>query len=175
MKKCEKYCTGLFDGIRYDLISELERVINLILAYPQGLSVLLGTVPPPSAMDIVLAFPSRSCDNLGIRAASLTEQERIVEAADRIENIISMAGGWEHITRTIYDWRKSNSADWSLVVDHIRHVKHSGHRWLGGAKLNKIAESYKCSERTASKKRRLFAGVLAEYILSSPIEFQHNT
>jgi hypothetical protein len=159
--------------MRYELAGALEYVLDLLLNYPQGLSMLLGAIPLPSAMDIVLTFPARAPENLGIRNKYLRpipEQERIVEAADRIDNIIGESGGWEHITRTIRDWAAKNNEDWSLMVDYIRHVRRSGYRWIGGAKLRRIAEVYGNSERTVRRKRRLFARELAEYILLSPIE-----
>ncbi|MDR0615922.1 MAG: hypothetical protein LBG29_03850 [Synergistaceae bacterium] len=146
------------------LIYDLERVIRLILRYPQGLSILLGAVPPPASMDIVDAFPGRAFDSLGIRGGRRPQAERRVEAADRIDDTIRKAGGWGHIVSAVCQWKKENPDDWSMMAAHISWFGH-GQRWISRAKLSKLAAGYGCSERTISRKRNAFPGVIADYIL----------
>jgi hypothetical protein len=150
------------------IVADLEYVIKLILLYPQGLSILLGQIAPPESLALVQAFPGRVFDNFGIRGRIQSQEERIIEAADRIDDIIRRAGGWGHIVASIQIWRQENPTDWSLMAAHISWVRR-GQRWIGRAKLRKLAENYECSEHTITRKRRLFPGVLADYILHRTI------
>jgi hypothetical protein len=152
----------------YTLIGELERVIRMILAYPQGLSVLLGEIPAMSAMEIVEMFPDRAFDSLGIRGGRRPLAEKRVEAADRIDGIIRRAGGWPHIARSVRMWRHENLSDWNMIGEHIRSVRRN-RRWVSRAKLLDIADKYRVSAKTVTRKRQLFAGMLAEYILFTEI------
>jgi hypothetical protein len=145
----------------FELIAGLERIINLMLLYPQGMSILLGLVPAPLSVEIVQAFPPKQFDHMGIKGMFIPDAERVVLDADRIDAIIKASGGWEHITRTIRQWKNENPADWALVADHIS---------LHGSKLQRIADKYGISAQTVKRKRKAFAGILADYILFSPIE-----
>lgn len=153
----------------YDLIDELERVINLILAYPRGLSILLGTVEAPTSGEIVRAFPPRQIDNMGIRGNAIPEAERNAMAASRIDEIIKEAGGWEHITSAISDWSQEHEDEWRLMVDHISGVR-KNRRWISGSALERLAYKYQTTKERICKMRRHFAGMLADYILFKPIE-----
>jgi hypothetical protein len=148
----------------YSLIAELERVIKLILTYPQGLSILLGYVSPPSSIEIVEMFPGRVFDNLGIRGGRRPQAELRLEAADRIDDIIRRAGGWAHIIRSVRNWKAENPEDWSMMATHISWFGHA-QRWISRTKLKRLADGYGCSETTIKRKRHAFPGILADYIL----------
>jgi hypothetical protein len=149
----------------FELIAGLERIISLMLLYPRGMSILLGLVPAPPSVEIVRAFPPKQFDHMGIKGKFIPEAERIVLDADIIDAIIEASGGWEHITRTIRQWKNENPEDWALVADHIS---------FRGSKLQRIADKYGISTQTVKRKRKAFAGVLADYVLYSPIERVHS-
>jgi post-segregation antitoxin (ccd killing protein) len=143
----------------HDRVDELERLIRLIIAYPHGYAILLGACAPPSSGDIVRAFPMRSCDNLGIRGEAIPEAERMAMAESRIDEIIREAGGWEIITKSTRQWRDENREDWAIVT---------GYRRKKGA-LKRSAERFAYSRSTICRKRRLFPGQLADFVLFCPI------
>ena len=143
----------------YDLIDELERLIKLILAYPHGFAILLGDREPPSSGDIVRAFPVGALDNMGIRGDSIPEAERLAMAMSRIDEIIGRAGGWEHITKCVQQWKEENFEDWAIVT---------GYRRKKGA-LKKAAAAHAYSKTTIWRKRRSFPGQIADYILFCPV------
>lgn len=152
----------------WDLIDELERVIRLILEYPQGLSILLGSAEVPKSSAIVQAFPPAHFDNLGIRGQFTAEAERITMAASRIDEIIKAAGGWQHITECVQDWKKGHGSDWSMVAMHISYIR-SNKRSLDGPTLERIADMFGVSKKRVCKARKNFAGTLADFILFRPI------
>jgi hypothetical protein len=159
----------------WDIKRGLRAVIELLArTHPAGLRVLLGEYEPPSAEEIRdMLGATRGGVGADIRVDGgkrLPEAVRLLETAEIFNRFVDAAGGWGHITRMAREWAGKNSGDWALMVDHARDIRHTGHRWLGGAKLRRIADAYGCSGRTVTKKRRLFAAELAEYILLSPME-----
>ena len=153
----------------YDLVSELEHVINLILAYPQGLSILLGKVDAPESSAIVLAFPPASYDNLGIRGQFVPEAERVAVESDRLDKIIKQAGGWSHITGSVQKWRERHRTDWSMMAMHISYVR-SKKRSLDGPTLEKIANMYDTTKERVCRARKNFAWTIADFVLYAPID-----
>jgi hypothetical protein len=151
-----------------DLLDGLERVIRLILGYPQGLSVLLGHVEPPSALELLSVFPPKAYDRLGIRCAARPYEERVVEMSAWIDEVIGRSGGWEHIAQCVRDWKRMHPGDWDMMADHVRAVR-PRRKWQGKSALRAIADAYRVDIRTVIRKYRAFPGILAEFILYSPI------
>ncbi|MDR1514076.1 MAG: hypothetical protein LBS45_00140 [Synergistaceae bacterium] len=149
-----------------DLLEGLERVIRLILLYPQGLSILLGHVSPPSSLELLSAFPPKAFDSLGIHCSQRPYEERITEMSAWIDDVIRQSGGWPHICQSVRDWKRMHLGDWDMMADHIRAVR-PRQRWIGKSALRVIAEAYKVDIKMILRKRRAFAGVLAEFILYS--------
>ena len=146
------------------LISDLERVIRLILLYPQGLSILLGHVSPPSPLELLAAFPPRAYESLGIHSSHMPHEERVTELSCRIDETIRKAGGWAHICQSVRDWKRMHPGDWDMMADHVRAVRPSK-QWINRSALQAIADVYGVDPRTVTRKRRAFPGILAEFIL----------
>jgi hypothetical protein len=146
------------------LAADLERVIRLILLYPRGLSILLGAAPPPSALELISAFPARTYDSMGIHSSQRPYEEQVTELSCWMDETVRQAGGWGHIVSAVSQWRDENSEDWNLMAAHISWFG-PGRKWANRAKLKKLAAGYRCSERTITRKRKHFPGVLADYIL----------
>ncbi|MDR1514833.1 MAG: hypothetical protein LBS45_03995 [Synergistaceae bacterium] len=148
----------------YKLLDDLERVIRLILLYPQGLSILLGYVSPPSSLELLSAFPPKAFDSLGIHCSQRPYEERITEMSAWIDDVIRQSGGWEHICQSVRDWKRMHLGDWDMMADHIRAVR-PRQRWLNRTALQQLADVYRVDCRTIQRKRRAFPGILAEFIL----------
>jgi hypothetical protein len=153
----------------HQLIDDLERVLKLILAYPQGLSILLGRVSPPLSLSLLSAFPARTYDSMGIHSSQRPYEERLTEMSAWVDGVIEQAGGWEHITRCVRLWRNEHRDTWNMVAEHMRNVApRSG--FAEARALRQIADKYGVSERTVSRRRRLFARLLAGSVLDIPLE-----
>ena len=149
------------------LIDGLERVIRLTLLYPQGLAILLGHVTPPSSLELLAAFPPEAFDSMGIHSSQRPYEERVTELSCRVDETIRKAGGWAHITQGARLWRHEHPDTWNMVAEHIRNVRpRSGYaEWRA---LRQIALKYRVSEKTVTRRRRQFAGLLADFILNNP-------
>jgi hypothetical protein len=148
------------------LLDGLERVIRLVLLYPQGLSILLGHVPPPPSLELLSASPAKSFDSMGIHASLRPYEERITELSSWIDGVVRQSGGWAHINQSVRDWKRMHPGDWDMVADHIRAVR-PRRKWLGKPDLRLIADTYRVDTKTILRKRRAFPGILAEFILYS--------
>ena len=149
------------------LIADLERVIRLILLYPQGLSILLGHVSPPSPLELLSAFPPRAYESLGIHSSHMPHEERVTELSCWIDETIRKAGGWPHICQSVKLWRHEHLDTWHMVAEHIRNVK-SRKGYAEWSALRQIALKYCVSEKTVTRRRRQLAGMLADFILNNP-------
>jgi hypothetical protein len=150
-----------------NLSNALERVICLILLYPRGLSILLGAAPPPSALELILYFPPKSFDSLGIHCSQRPYEERVTEAAGWADEVIALAGGWVHITRCTLMWRAEHLDTWNMVAEHIRNVR-PRQRWLEGSALAIVARKYCVSPRYVTRRRNALPGLLADCVLHTP-------
>jgi hypothetical protein len=150
-----------------NLLNGLERVIRLILLYPRGLSILLGAAPPPSALELISAFPARTYDSMGIHSSQRPYEEQVTELSCWMDETVRQAGGWGHITQSVRDWKRMHPGDWDMIADHIRAVR-PRQRWLNKTALQQIADLYRVDARTIQRKRRVFPAILADFILFGP-------
>lgn len=154
------------------LQDQLSDTINMLLdRHPMGLRVLLGEAEPPESEEIHLMYAAgRSGGELGIRLENgekITRAEQVVMDAERFEDIIEKAGGWEHIAVTTREWAECWRSAWDIVVDHVR--------WVGGefsridaSQLDRIARKYSIHKDTVWRRRREFPKLLADAILRNP-------
>jgi hypothetical protein len=140
-----------------------------MLLYPQGLSILLGHVSPPSALELLAAFPPKTYDSMGIHSSQRPYEERVTELSCRVDETIRKAGGWGHITQSVRDWKRMHPGDWDMMADHIRAVRPSK-RLAGKPALSVIADRYGVAVRTVVRKRRAFPGELADFVLFGCIQ-----
>ena len=90
-------------------ISELVKFFNFILHKSEnGIAVLLGTVPPPTALEIH-EMRKGSVSDYGVRidgGEDVPMAQNIIESAEDIEEIISAVGGWSEINRAFRRFRE---------------------------------------------------------------------
>jgi hypothetical protein len=149
------------------LLHGLERVIRLMLLYPQGLSILLGHVPPPSSLVLLSAFPPKAFDSMGIHSSRRPYEERVTEMSAWIDDVIRQSGGWGHICHCVRLWQHEHPGTWNMVAEHIRNVRPRSGRSEERA-LRQIADKYCVSVKTVTRRRRQFAGLLAASVLATP-------
>lgn len=156
----------------YKLAEQLTVAIDLLIShYPQGLSVLLGQVEPPTSQDIAELVASFSGgDDLGVRVdggESVPEAERMLATAEKYFDVIEKAGGWDHIVSVVLEWSEHYSKTWGIIVDHVRWVQ-GGFSRVDESQLDRIAKKHHTTIDTVCRKKREFPSVLARAILRTP-------
>jgi hypothetical protein len=159
------------------LIVQLTSAIRLIAEYPQGLSMLLGTVPPPGCEEInemldTVRYPQEpTLDPSGypVRVdggGDFIEPEAWIDNAAMFDRIIERAGGWKKINTVTLGWSRLYPKYWRIVIDRAAWMASCPGR-LDGRVLKKIADKNRVSESTVSKTMSLFPRRLATAILNT--------
>ena len=154
-------------------VEKVAGVIELlIVCHPQGFSVLLGEVEPPTAEEVHIMLNSirekKPADFIPVNKNLTTEAERIIWDYDYFNEIIKLAQGWPHINIISREFKEAETRLWNIVIDHIRFVGSKNSRYL--SKLGYVAARYKVAPRTVIKYRREFSQKLANAILMPPAE-----
>lgn len=158
----------------WDLHDKLTDLIDLLIdSHPQGFSVLLGEVEPPTSREIhVMRQAQRSEDERpDVKNASpnaTVEAERIVWDAEAVEDTVKRAYGWRHIVEVCRGYKEANPKLWVVVVDHARFVGNSVSRV--GSQLGYVAIRHGLAPDTVTRYRREFSVRLARAILCPPTE-----
>jgi hypothetical protein len=158
----------------YRLFEQLEAVIQMLIASPKGLSILLGRTPPPTTEQIgemIMAFSSTSCD-LGVRVDGglvIPQAERLIYTEQSFNAIIAEVGGWKHINAVAKGYMKLYPNAWAIVMNHTRWVRTKISR-IDGSSLKKVADAYQCSVETVRNTINSFPRELARAILASPVD-----
>lgn len=172
------YQKGADDVSGYGLIEQLTAVVKYLMDYPQGLSMLLGRVPPPSCEDIEAMIETarraaeKTLDKAGnpMRvdggAPEVSEADRLLDSEDRWNRIIERAGGWEHIYEVVRDWKKCYPARWAFIADCIRTERSR----VDGVCFDSIIQRHGVGRDWAYRTIQEFPQRLATYILATPIE-----
>ena len=172
------YQKGADDVSGYGLIKQLAAVVKYLMDYPQGLSMLLGRVPPPSCEDIEAMIETarpvseQTLDKAGnpMRvdggAPEVSEADRLLDSEDRWNRIIERAGGWEHIYAVTRDWTRCYPSSWAVIVDHVRTARSR----VDFVTVEAIAKRHGVSHDWVCKTVQEFPHRLATYILNTPIE-----
>ena len=156
----------------YRLFEQLDAIIQMLMDYPKGLSMLLGRVPPPTTEEInemILLFTPVSSP-LGVRVEGgvrLPQAERLIYTEQAFSAVIAEVGGWSHINEVARGYIKVYPNAWNIVTDHIRWVKTKITR-VDGLSLKKVAEANGCSVETVRNTINSFPQELAQAILASP-------
>ncbi|MDR0648419.1 MAG: hypothetical protein LBF92_03725, partial [Synergistaceae bacterium] len=131
-------------------------------------SILLGHASPPSALELLAAFPPETFDSMGIHSSQRPYEERVTELSCRVDETIRRAGGWPHICQSVRLWRHEHPDTWNMVAEHIRNVRpRSGYaEWRA---LRQIALKYRVSGKTVTRRRRQLASLLADSVLKTPL------
>jgi hypothetical protein len=162
----------------YGLIEQLTCVIRLVTEYPQGLSMLLGSVPPPGCeavnemLESVRHSPEPTLDPAGniLRVGGGKDYiaaESMVDSEERFNRIIERAGGWEKINEVTREWKKFFPVRWAILVDYGAWVKNSVGN-LDGSVLDKVARKNAVGRETVKRVAQLFPQTLAIAILKTP-------
>ena len=157
-------------------VNELAGLIELLLNYhKQGLQVLLGRVRPPRGRivyDMMSALNSHANGYEGRMAHGSKSSiiEHVIADNERIDAIVSSAGGWDHIAEIS---RKAAHADlqtWRLVNDWLHcigtySVRHN-------SRLGLLAAKHDMTVRELIARRKGFAPELAALILETGYDRQ---
>lgn len=162
----------------YGLIEQLTAVVKFLMDYPQGLSMLLGRVPPPSCEDIEAMIETArpaSEQTLDLAGNPLRvdgggtasfEADRRIDGEERWNRIIERAGGWEHIYTVTRDWTRCYPSSWAVIVDHVRTARSR----VDFVTMEAIAKRHGVSHDWVCKTVQEFPQRLATYILNTPID-----
>ncbi len=157
----------------YKLVEQLTAVIQMVTLCPNGLSMLLGRVSPPTSEQInemILSFsPTRG--DLGVRVEggqSVPHAERLIYTEETFSAVVAVCGGWAHIADVAKGWMKMFPNGWGILVDHTRWVRTKTLR-VDGSSLGKIAEIHGYSVDTVRNVITTFPRELAESVLASPV------
>jgi hypothetical protein len=158
----------------YRLFEQLEAIIRMLVAAPNGLSFLLGRMPPPTTGQIneMILMYSPPGDDLGTRVEGglMTPQaERLIYTEETFSAAVEKAGGWPHIHGVSREHMKIYPNTWSIIMGHVRWVRTKITR-ADGSSLSKVADANGVSVETVRNVIRSFPLELAHAILASPRE-----
>lgn len=152
------------------LINKLADFIDLILRRePNGLAILLGTLPPPSAEDLY-QLGQGSQPDLGVRVQGgkgTTAAEAIILSAERFESIIEEIGGWDRINRALRTYRDKYPSGWNLLEEHALFVKQGGlfHDGQGGMMAMIAKKHGDVTARTIRNRRNTILTIIARFVI----------
>jgi hypothetical protein len=162
----------------YRLIEQLTALIKLLVDYPQGLSMLLGSVPPPSCEDINAMLetsrpvydPTLDPAGMPLRvdggAPEVSEADRMIDSEERFNRIVERAGGWEHVNEVTRDRMRMYPVEWQVVKDNARW----GPSRVDGVSLERLAELNGLCRDTAHRMIHDYPQRLATSVLYTPTE-----
>jgi hypothetical protein len=167
------------------LIEQLTSAIRLVTEYPQGLSMLLGAVPPPGCDEIceMLESVRRPCgptlDPAGLPlrvdgGRAFVEADARLDGAAVFDRVIGRAGGWKKINTVTQGWAGNYPKHWRIVADHAAWI-HSSPGRLDGRVLQKIAVKNRVCESAVSRTVNLFPQRLATAVLNTIAEGEEFT
>ncbi|GHV50355.1 hypothetical protein FACS1894216_02400 [Synergistales bacterium] len=157
----------------YALSEQLAAVIQMLMDYENGLSMLLGRVAPPDSaqiQDMINSFNPPG--ELGVRVdggQSTPLAERLIYTEETFNSVIARCGGWGHINKELNNWIKVRPNEWAIIRDHVRWVRIQSSR-LSGSMLEKIARIHSCSTDTVSRLVSRFPRDIAYSITRSPAD-----
>jgi hypothetical protein len=157
----------------YRLYEQLKAIIEMLVAYPKGLSILLGRVSPPTTEQInemILMFEPAGPE-IGVRVEGgkmIPKAERLIYTEQAFSAVIAETGGWPHINEVARGFMKAFPNTWHIVSSHTRWVKTKITR-MDGSTMRKVAEINGCSIEGVRNTINSFPLELAKSILNSPL------
>lgn len=161
------------------LIIQLTCVIRLMLEYPQGLSMLIGTVDGPACEDIAemietIREPREMLTDPAGRPLSVAGGKRalppdcMIDNEERFNRIVRRVGGWGHVHAVTRDWRRQYPVSWAVIIDYARWSPEKSR--IDNVTLDDIADRHKMSRATFYRIIRRFPQELATAIMNTPID-----
>lgn len=157
------------------LVLKLTSIIRLLMDYPGGLSMLLGTAEPPSCVAINEIFESvRPCpeqtlgtDGFPMRVSGggvgEFDGDRIINNEERFAAVIAQCGGWKHVNAITQEYKERYPVAWSVVIEYVCWPKSR----VDKADYETISERCGVSRPTVSRIISNFAQELATVIINS--------
>ncbi|WP_198469011.1 hypothetical protein [Acetomicrobium sp. S15 = DSM 107314] len=157
-------------------IRQVADIIEFVVIYhPQGLRILSGEVPPPSSSelaDIIAPFQDQSKENERVDLTPLghAPQESLIFKADKIDEILDYAGGWERIVTAAKEYRKSFPQSWAIFVDHVVWIDSMrGHSRLQESQMRNLSIKHNVSESTIRRRRQEVPRAIARAAVLAPV------
>ena len=153
----------------HEVTQQLAAIIKLLTDYPQGLSMLTGSVPPPSARDINIIIESVRPASEPVHTSGGTselEADRLLDTEDAFNRIIERVGGWGHINESVREWIKVYPKAWRVVADNVRFAKSR----VDGVNYDFIARRNHLCRDTVYRIINNFPQELAIAIMNTPID-----
>ena len=153
----------------YEVIQRLAAIIKLLADYPQGLSMLTGSVPPPSAKDINIIIESIRPTAEPTRTSGGTnepEADRLLDTEELFNSVIERVGGWRHINESVCEWKKVYPKAWRVVTDNVRFSRSR----VDGVNYDFIARRNHLCRDTVYRIINNFPQELAVAIMNTPID-----
>jgi hypothetical protein len=158
-----------------ELIRQLTSVIRIVRDYSQGLSILLGTVPPPTSEQIcemlntarIPSEPTLDAEGNLLRVdggCDFIEADVMLDSADMFNSVIERAGGWPHINEVVREWKERYSKSWVVIVDYVCWPESR----VDGVSLESMAGAHELSKNSAYKVIQSFPQRIATAVLNTP-------
>jgi hypothetical protein len=159
----------------HELIRQVTAIIRLVRDYPQGLSILLGTVPPPTSEDICEMLnsvrpplePALDAEGNPLRVdggSDFIEADMMLDTAEMFNSIVERAGGWPHINEVVREWKEKYPKSWAVMVDYVCWPESR----VDGVSLASIADAQGLSRNIVPKIIQTFAQRIATAVLNTP-------
>jgi hypothetical protein len=159
-----------------ELIKQLTSVIRIVRDYPQGLSILLGTAPPPTCEEICEMLntarppsePTLDMDGNLLRVdggGDFIEADIMLDSADMFNRVIDHSGGWPHINEVVRGWKERYPKSWAVIVDYVCWPESR----VDGVSLASLADSNEISKNSMHKIIQSFPQRIATTVLNTPI------
>lgn len=152
-------------------LSEVIRLIKFIVNnFDDGLAILLGRTPPPSAVDIY----ERKCGaqaDYGVRIAGgedIPKPQIVLESVQ--EDIVYKLGGWDNITRGFCYYRELYPETWMLFEMSCLFVRPGGmlRDGKGGASAMIGKRFDGITAKTQRRRRDAFIRTIALFLITRP-------
>lgn len=136
-----------------------------------GLAILLGNLPPLSAVDIFemkRAEAGPVSDSLGVRITGgevTNYADAILDSTERETRIIEDAGGWQPITSAFRLYRLEQPDNWNFFVEHTSYIRPGGsmHDGQGGMSIA-LERKYCLSSKTMRRRRNRILRAIANRV-----------
>lgn len=139
----------------------LARFLDWILQRNEsGLAILLGNLPPLSAVDIFemkRAEAGPINDSLGVRVTGggvVNYADAILDATERETRIIEEVGGWQPINHAFRLYRVEQPHSWKFFVEHISCIRPGGSMHDGQGGMSTTLERKYCLSSKTMRRRR---------------------
>lgn len=153
---------------RYISRAEMEIIwlIELFLdRHSGGLHILVGAAPLPNSTELEAMMRNSVSYDIGIRVQggeSLAEEQRVVEAVERVYRALALAGGIERINAVFREFKKAAPSDFALLRDHTAMVKPGRPFRLQGRGARILADRWHMHPDTLRKARNFIVARLAQ-------------